>query len=105
MPPNQCVWCPIWDESDQQRSFPTSSSFPRTPVNKVFCASRWATFTPLQGPAAKGDLLMAQTSGVARSADCPIALSSLVVVVSELVGHAVGPLEAAEGEGGRHEQV
>jgi hypothetical protein len=30
---------------------------------------------------------------------------NLVVVVSELVGHVVGPLELAEGEGGRHEQV
>jgi hypothetical protein len=59
----------------------------------------------LRVPEAKGDLLVAQTSGVARSADCPIALSSLVVVVSELVGHPVGPLEPAEGEGGRHEQV
>jgi hypothetical protein len=31
--------------------------------------------------------------------------SSLVVVVSELVGYVVGPLELAKGEGRRHEQV
>src|SRR5215211_3400617 len=29
----------------------------------------------------------------------------LVVVVSELVGYVVGPLELTEGEGGRHDQV
>jgi hypothetical protein len=29
----------------------------------------------------------------------------LVVVVSELVGYVVGPLELAKGEGRRHEQV
>ena len=31
--------------------------------------------------------------------------TTLVVVVSELVGHVVCPLEPAKGEGRRHEQV
>jgi len=54
-------------------------------------------------PEANGGLHVPNPQG-AWSADCRI-VSSLVVVVSELVDRSVGPLELAKGEGGRHEQV
>jgi hypothetical protein len=60
-------------------------------------------YTRLQVPEAKGSLHGATPQG-AWSADCRI-VSSLVVVVSELVDRLVGPLELAKGEGWRHEQV
>jgi hypothetical protein len=81
-----------------------TSARDRCPKLGVFVLLREPEAPRYDGGQCPGMPLMAQTDRVAWSAGCR-SFSSLVVVVSELVGYVVGPIELAKGEGRRHEQV